>query len=458
MNIAKTLTLGGGAVVVLAAAIGLAAPWYSSQRMESELHALVAESTQGDFVLRNLNHQAGWMSSTGSLDVVLRSACARESGAEPVAVRVDYAAKHWLTPQGLGQFSWSAAPAGSAGEAAARVLGKDAKLTGDGMVTYAGLIKTSMVLPEIQVSGEGETLQVTPSTGSLVAGGGRLQFDWTVDQVVMRGQGNAVEAKQLSVAVNLKNRMLGTGTVALRAESISTGAFMLEGLSLSSDMRELGDRLNAQVTQSVRTAQFMGQTLKNMTVESTFNGLHSTSVLTISKAFSETCGFQSMTLSESQQVRDAVRTLLNKGMTFGISKLHGSGNQGSLDGQLLVTLSPAQGDTISLARQLSSNGRIAVEGEMVTPEQKEMALSTGFVQPTAGGLQSSYEYGGGLLKVSGKTLDTGTFKILLAKADEYINAYLSGKPFPGAEQEEEVINPPEALAPAAGAPQATPKG
>ena len=341
-------------------------------------------------------------------------------------------------------------------------------MSGKGAITYAGLVQTSMALPEINFARGSEKIQVTPSQGSLAIGKTALQFDWTIERAVMRGNGQALEMKQTSLVLDLSNRAVGTGSIAFGVESLSTGQLSLEGLRISSDTRETGDRLNSNITQSIRSAQFMGQSLKDLKIEAAIKGLHTQSVRTLTTLFGESCGIDNMTADEHKQVRAAVKTLLTSGLSFGIPALKGSSQSGGIDGNMEVALLPAKGDNISLATQLKSTGQLTLTGSVVTPEQKQTALTTGFVREVAGGLQASYDYSAGLLKVSGKALDAGIFQTALAKADEAINVFLSSnspesspKPAIKAEEKEEVIieetaAPAPAVAPAAMSPATAP--
>jgi uncharacterized protein YdgA (DUF945 family) len=445
--------------VVSELAVGaLGVPWYSSQTMAAALNTLAAQPSKGDVVLRKLAHEAGLFSSKGSVEVAVQPNCSRDDTQEPITFKIEYAVSHLPSWAGLNRFEWKASPLGASDAALSKVLGGQGQLSGKGAITYAGLVQTSMALPEINFARGSEKIQVTPSQGSLAIGKTALQFDWTIDRAVMRANGQALEMKQTSLVLDLNNRAVGTGAIAFEVASLSTGQLSLEGLRISSDTRETGDRLNSNITQSIRSAQFMGQSLKNLKIEAAIKGLHTQSVRTLTTLFGESCGIDNMTADEHKQVRAAVKTLLTSGLSFGIPALKGSSQTGGIDGNMEVALLPAKADNISLATQLKSTGQMTLTGNALTPEQKQTALTTGFAREVAGGLQASYDYSAGLLKVSGKALDAGTFQTALVKADEAINAFLSSnspesgpKPAIKAEEKEEVIieesaAPPSTLA------------
>jgi len=151
---------------------------------------------------------------------------------------------------------------------------------------------------------------------------------------------------------------------------MSTTDVTLQGLRVSSETTERGDRLDSRVTESVRSAQFLGQNLKDLVLEAEVKGLHTASVQTLSKVFSESCGLQNATADEKLQMRTALKKLLLAGFSVGIPKLQGSGNEGGLDGNLVLTLaprratrccspasSPAAGTSISRASSCSLSKR-----------------------------------------------------------------------------------------------------
>jgi len=175
-------------------------------------------------------------------------------------------------------------------------------------------------------------------------------------------------------------------------------------------------------------------------------------VQTLSKVFSESCGLQNATADEKLQMRTALKKLLLAGFSVGIPKLQGSGNEGGLDGNLVLTLAPAQGDEVLLAGQLSSSGHINIKGKLMQPEQKAFALSTGYVNEVPDGVQAGFEYGAGILKVSGKTLDGAMVQLGLQKLDAWIKAFLAGESLALPEEELPAVAPSEAPAASPAAP------
>ena len=94
-----------GVVSVLAfGALGV--PWYSSRTMAAELNSLATQPSKGDVVLRKLAHEAGLLSSKGSVEVALQPKCSRDDTQEPVTFKIEYAVNHLPSWAGLNRFEW----------------------------------------------------------------------------------------------------------------------------------------------------------------------------------------------------------------------------------------------------------------------------------------------------------------------------------------------------------------
>nr|WP_315464995.1 DUF945 family protein [uncultured Rhodoferax sp.] len=438
-----------GTALVLAAGVS-ALPWLSSHMLSTGLQALAIEHAKGDLRIRHLAHQAGWLSSSGTLDLEWHAQCA-EDAEGPAMVHVQYHARHVPDWNGWMRLDWSAAPAGEASGGVKQLL-RGGRLTGTGVAGLDGSFRTDMQLPALGMVVHGETLQATPSAGRMELGKTALRLDWMLERVAWQGPGKSLEAQRVALSLDLKNRAAGTGRATLDMDSLRTADITLHGLRLSSETTERADRLDAKVTQSVRSAQFLGQNLQDLVLEAEVKGLHTASVQTLSQVYSERCALQSATADDKQQMRAAVKKLLLAGFSVGIPKLQGGNREGSLDGKLLLSLAPAQGDEVLLASQLSSSGQMNIKGTLMPPEQKAFALSTGYVNEVADGVQARFEYGGGILKVSGKTLDAAMVQLGLQKLDAWLRAFLAGESLALPAEEVPAVPPSEAPAAASAVP------
>ncbi len=413
-----------GAIAVAGAAV---LPWYSSRAMAQRLSEMAQTSSPHEGVmLRNLQHHAGYLSSKGSVDVVLRDRCQTEGGSSDTTFHVEYEANHLPTPTAANRFDWRLQPTGDTAPVFKKLFGSDTALSGRGKVTWAGLTSSDLQLPAMAYATPSGRLEADPSQGRIAVGGKALQFDWQMERAVLRGSGHALELKQLGVNLDLSNRQKGIGEMALRMGAFSTPEATAEGYVLKSVTSERGDKLDSVVSQTLTRVQFGDQEIKDVALEAAIKGLHAQSVETLTTVMGASCGLETLTRDESAKVRQAVQTLLASGMSGGITKLSGKGKQGAIDGKFTLELAAVgAGQAISFARQLSAAGELNVQGELLPPMPRQMAIQSGFAREVANGLQSSAVFEKGLFKVNGKTIDATGVQNALAAMDVAVMAYIN---------------------------------
>lgn len=416
------------AVTVLAAAAWLGAGAYIGVRTEAELQALLKAPPRAGAQLRvtQLTHQRGWWQSQGQAEITLVPGCSEADEALPAtSFKVVYQIAHLPLPTSLARFDWQANPIGETGETFRKVFGTTTSLSGTGAVTTGGAMRSDLALPALTVRAAGETLQASPSTGFMSLKDKQLAFGWKTERLVLRTASAATEVKDFAIDVDLKNRYLGTGESSLSIGQISGGFGTLDGLAFKSTAAEKDGRLDMRVSPTLRRLQAGGQTLDDLALEIALQGVDTPSMETLSTLFSDSCGMTSLTATESRQAHDALTTLLTRGFSVGITRLAGKTAEGSVSGQMTLELRPADNKVISLAAQLRSSGELKLVGPLLTPEQRELALTTGFAQPDGTNLRASYSYGDGLLKVNSRTLDGDGIRNGLAALDAQLRSALA---------------------------------
>jgi hypothetical protein len=443
----KTAAIATAAVLALAAA---AVPAYSSLSLEQELQALVAQPGAGGLALRELVHEAGYLSSQGSVVLQWRAPCDAQADAQPTRVKLRYQVSHVPGWDAAGHFSWTAQPEGEAGVALRQLMAGGGQLSGQGELRYGGLLQTRMALPALAFAAAGETLQLAPSRGSLAISSNALQLDWTLDHLAQHGAGNALEASQLELALKLDNRAQGSSSFSLRAQQLDNRLLALQGVQLRSETRVAGERLQATVSASAQSARLPGQALQGLQLELAASGLHAPSLQQLAGLYAQSCGLRTLTAASSQQLRSAFDTLLATGFSLGVSSLQGRSDRGSLDGSMVLQLLPAAGAPVALARQLQSSGQLRIRGDLLAPEQKQAALEQGWLQESSGGLLARYAYTGGVLQLGATAQDSDLLNGALLRADEALTAFLQAQgvwaPRLAAAEQVDGPNPPSVAA------------
>lgn len=423
----KPLVRNGLLAVVGVGALALVAlPGYSSRTVDAQLQRIASSpDPNSDMLLRNLQHTAGWFSSRGTVDVVMRDRCHTGEGEADTVWKVEYEASHLPTFTASNRFHWSLTPQGDGTEVFKRLFGTDKPLQGDGQVRWSGAVRSELSLPAMSYAAGGERLEGTPSRGMLAWHDKAMQFRWQQDAVTLRGTGHVVQVKGLAVDLDFQHWQRGIGSMAVKVGEVSSQSATLSGLEFRSITEEKNERLDSTLTQKLAKATWAGQELKDMVLEASVQGLHAASVETLTTVMGSSCGVQAMTRDESTQVRQAVQTLLASGLKVGITRLSGQGPQGGLDGDFQLTLAPtAAGQALSMARMLSAQGKLLLKGGLLNAEQRNFVLATQWARETADGLQASLAFDKGQLQVNGRALDGAPVLAMLTRFDDVMLAFL----------------------------------
>lgn len=420
--------LGLGAVGLTTAAL-CGVPYYSSTALSDKLNHLSSQGqAQDGFLVRNLQHQAGFLGSKGSAEILITDRCHTGDGASSNAWRIEYDASHIPTPTAANRFSWRLIPLGDNAKLFRQIFGADAPLRGEGQVSWAGLVKSNIALPAMSYANAKETFEATPSQGTVAFNDKAFQLDWKLDRLLLRGQDNAIEVKQVGVLIDLSNHRRGIGEMALRVAEFSSKEASGKGLLVQSVTTEHQDRIDSTLTETLQHIQWDQQELKQLALEASVKGLHGPSVETLTAMLSSSCGVQALTRDESSKVRQAVQTLLASGFSAGITKLSGQTKDGGVDGAFNIQLAAAgPGQALSFAKLLSSDGKLSIKGHLMTPEQMQMLAQSGFLKETPDGWSSAFRFDKGELSINGQPMNSRPIQAILAMADTMVVAYLDGK-------------------------------
>lgn len=416
-------------VALLLVTTWLGASVYVGKRAEAELQQVVNSSTLArSWRLRNLQHEGGLFSSSGQVELALVDACARgDSKPEWFTAQVSYKLSHFISPVSLLRAEWSVTPTGDAREAFEKLFNGQAKLEGKGRVRMSGAVESDLNLPAMNAMNDGESMMISPSTGSIALGKDTMDFDWKTSKIAYRGNGQAMEIEGLAMKSDLVSVSRGLGSFSLAAEKFGNATVSAQGLKFAVDVAEKAGRLDMRMTPSVKSMNVSGKQFEDLMLEMAFNGMHAKSVEQLIDLQSKSCNFRSLTLEESRQMRASLRVLLFEGLSAGIPKLSGKVDGGTLDGSLMVGFGKTSGDAFELEKVLTSRGELSLTGKNVKPEDTKTLVSMGFATPIQDGIKASFDYAAGILKVNGKVFDATLFGNALKGANVTINAMLSDK-------------------------------
>ena len=406
----------------LIAVSALSVPWYSSRALDAQIKAWAAQPGQGVWQLHKVAHRAGLFASSGSAELQFRPRCTSGADQAPLALALAYRVSHVPARNGWGQFTWTLAPSGAHSAAA---LAGFAGLSASGVVGYDGAVSSDVVLPALTWGADLQEVRMAASKARLRLDGQAAALHWNVYDMEFKAKDAALNLHGARLTLALDDVQGATGSVVLEVDDARTGTVTLQGLKLRNELREASKRWNYQHSATVRSLQWMGRTLSDVALQAQVTGLHAKSAQTLASLFGQTCGFADANAQQTALARQALKTLLTTGFSVGIPSLKARDADSSVDAHLLLELLPAAQGEVALAQQLQSSGEIVVKGGMLTPEQAQLALQSGYVQEVPGGLKMGYRYAAGTLTVGGQPRDASMVPVVLARFDSLVNAALA---------------------------------
>lgn len=400
----------------------LAVPWYSSREIDAQIKALAVHPGQGVWQLHKVEHQAGLFSSTGSAELQFRPRCTTGGDQAPVALALVYRISHVPTRSGWGQFTWTLSPSNAA---SAGALAGFAGLSASGVIAYNGAVTSDVALPALAWGADAQEISIAASKAQLRLDGTAATLHWNIDDMAFKAKEAALNLHGTRLRLALDDLQGSTGSVALEVDDARSGVVSVQGLKLHNELREVAQRWNYQQSVTMRSLQWLGRSLSDVALEAKVTGLHAKSAQTLASLYSETCGFVDPDNEKVALARDALKTLLVKGFSFGIPSLKARDADASIDAQVMLELLPAARGEVALAQQLQSSGEIVVKGGMLTPEQAQLATQSGYVQEVPGGLKMAYRYAAGALTVGGQSRDASLVPLVLTRFDSLVNAVLT---------------------------------
>lgn len=416
------------AIVVALGLLWFGISVYSGKRAETRMHEYVSASEKsGSFRLRNLTHQRGLLASHGYADLVLIDECGAMSKPEWLTARVTYQLRHSVFPLALMNIEWSLEPLGQEREAFEQLFVGQARLAGRGKVGLTGDVTSDMNLPEMQWEKKGTRFTVSPSIGSVSIANDTLKLDWRTGTISARGNGSAVAMDGLGMEINLTSLRRGLGKIAFTIDKLGTPDFTADGISLVTLMRENANRIDIDITPSLKSVAGGGKQFNKLALELGIHGLHGPSTETVLNLAEKSCNFQNLTQQENDRLHASLRTLLFEGFSVGISRLSGTVDGDELDGKWLLTLAKTQGEEFSLMSVLTSQGEFELSGKTVQSGQKKTLVTLGIATETPKGIRASYDFSNGILKVNGKLSNAVLLDTTLQNLDQQIRSFLSGQ-------------------------------
>jgi len=396
--------------------------YYSGTRVESGLKSLVAHSScTGFFTVRNLVHDRGLFSSWGVVDLDLKPSChssPSEASESLTAFRIDYKLSHIPGLFSFNRFEWLAKALPASRDGLANALAGQDGVKGSGTIAYSGRIGSTFELSDLDYSDADSRLQLKGSHGHFSATDGAVEFLVTAQKMVWVEPNQTVDVKQLSLSADITDWRAANGATKLEVGQLSSKDVSVEGLSLESDADDVGNVVNSSTKLGIKELLAQSVKLKNIELDTSLKGLNKKSIQDLSEAFEGLSNGEGLNQISGSKVCHAARELLLSGMTFKVEKLTGAKEAGSVEGRLSLEIKPAKPESqYALSRYLGSSGNLILRN-VLTKEEEDQALATHYFSSIEGGIQSTYGFEDGVLKVNSLVLDNPEIRAFVAETDQ----------------------------------------
>lgn len=428
--------IGGTAIVVLGGLwIGAAA--VSSRQVEPSLAALMDKPLYkaGAWSLTNLHHQAGMISSSGSFDITFSSPSLNQGQGSATLATLEYRISHLPTPFSLNRYHWSLRPAGESAADIKKNLGDDFHLEGDGSLSYGGKVGSSLKLSEVTIKDQTGSLHMAPMTGSMSVDKATAALSLLLPNAELTVNDETSTLKNLAMQVDILDVTEGTGKELITLDSFSGSKASAEGLKLTGEAHDHGDRRDSAMGFYVASGQAVGGKVKDLALELSIRDVDIQAIHQLQDALKslQAAGAGANPDQTLAVMKPSLVRILQQGLTYDLSRISGSvtlpdGSQAGLDFKAVATLAPMPASGMSLAQQLSSKGNARLTGNALPAPMKQMAVLQGFALADGDALTAQYELKDGKLNLNGKDFDPSTVNQALAMAQMQLAMFLAGTP------------------------------
>ncbi len=394
-----------GMMALLVIVTAFAWPYLCARAIETRLQAWVQDSDpQGEWVWRKLSHQRGWLRSSGSVELRVRSRCSSDAALRNGGVMVlRYEMLHWPTLSAASSFSWELRAASTAqGQVIRALLGTQASATGEGAIGWDQSLRSSVHLPALHANVAQFSWRSDPAHGMLQWTPSGLRANLQLGQLSASRDDWALHAHGLNLVVSTPPGPAGLGAVTLQARRMAGSNWQVNKFTLEAHTDEAQSRLRTHWRHRAAWAQWRDTALRDLQLDLALNELNAPSVRTLAGIFGQSCRLEHLGDDDARSWRHAMRTLLTRGLgievtRFAARRVAPSGDA-ELSGRWSIGLTPSpQADRVSLSEQLVSDGQLLVRGEGLPSLLRESALASGYFTATPEGLSGRYRYQQGRL-------------------------------------------------------------
>ena len=397
-------------VGILAVATWAAASAYTGYQAKAGIEALTTPEP-GSTPLRfsDLNHKQGVFGSSGTVTLHYPDPDAtQQPRTDLFQMEITYTFDHRVAFENMLRFDWTASFIGSAEETMQETFGQNPELTGAGNWDWEGVAKSSYTIPALEAYESDEALVMSPVTGHVEFDQAALLFNLNMPTLLISSEDDTTRVSNIELELHAKDRFTGEGRSEFRVGDIEFAQGHINGLKIVANNSVSGNRVDISLDKSIEQLTVADTTVSDIRLALLFDDLYAPSVTALSAIMNTAGNLEHLTPTQQQVVQGALRDLFVYGFSVGVTDLSGETTNGSVTGQALATIKPADEPNIDPtrpfqfdgAKQLEMSAVLDVNGKAMAPQVMAIGLMFGVLVPSENGFNSSMSLSAGQLVIN----------------------------------------------------------
>lgn len=395
-------------IVVVAAWTGLS--YYAGLRAESDIRQIMGQPmSQSPLRMTDLVHQRGVFDSLGEFVLHYPDPAATvQPRPDLLRLRVTYSIDHFVLPQTVFRFAWTAQLIDDAATRAQTAFGQNPVLSGLGQLGWNGQAQSHYFVPALQATAGPDFLRMSSIQGQLRVLGQAMQFDLVMPSLEARLQGELWRLERIALGLDLTDRFQGIGQSWFAIDRLFFNLGTATGFRLDGQNRMTAERLSVRSEARLAELAISEQKLNNVELQITMDDLDRSSLDAMSALLNVAGNLDNLTSEQQQIMRQALRRLILQGFSLGIPRVAARSGRDAIEGELLLQVKPAVAGTaqpFDVARQVASAGQLRLKGQDLPPALLGAGLMLGILVQTKQGFEAGYDFSDGKLVVNGRIVN-----------------------------------------------------
>jgi uncharacterized protein YdgA (DUF945 family) len=402
---------------------------YAGVQIEKELITFIDQlPSRSAMRVVDLKHNRGLMNSSGQFMVRYLDPQAQGANRPDLVTAVmNYEIDHHASWEHLAKFTWRLTPTDAFGEKIKALFATDFNVSGQGNINWQGVAQTDFSAPALRYEQGTDILALGPWQGEMLMSGPIFNFLIQSPVVDIESQDTFLKVKNMSLKVDLVDRLNGVGASTLNIEDVSFPTTKVQGLTFKASNTLNQGYLNFEIEKKINKVKFVGQTVTNVDLLLMFKHLNQQSMIELSNVMNETGNFDNLTTIQQEIVQAATIRLIQDGFELALPKIQAQTDRGMIEGNAVFNLAAnlSNPNAFDAAKQVSAEGKLTVARMIMPPEYEGLVQLLGLATRSEKGLESQFLFGEGKLLVNGRNIEVN---LQLQRINQAMTAFLAKGP------------------------------